>query len=291
LNENSKKSVLNNFNLYNNINENSTQINIYTGSDVYKSLHCHNKSVFNSSNLIRDNTSSKSPKGYPNKHGTNIKNKKNNIQTNLMNNKNNTYFKSNIKGKGKTNNFNLDLKKIIHKQSIENEKAIVSERQIANRKLFENLGKYFFKSKNDKNFSSNYHKNNNSIRPNNVNKNNSKKMKGKNFNNDYAKLINKIINKNYNSNKLLKNKTNNNTPKKSKYTPYISKNNKKVQNIYLSLQDNEQLKKMNKASSKQNLNYNNIISSLKDLRNIVNDDGAKLLIHSERNKNSKIVFK
>ena len=208
-----------------------------------------------------------------------------------MNNKNNTYFKSNIKGKGKTNNFNLDLKKIIHKQNIENEKAIISERQNANKKLFESLGKYFFKSKNDKNFSSNYHKNNNSIRPNNVNKNNSKKMKGKNFNNDYAKLINKIINKNYNSNKLLKNKTNNNTPKKSKYTPYISKNNKKVQNIYLSLQDNEQLKKMNKASSKQNLNYNNIISSLKDLRNIVNDDGAKLLIHSERNKNSKIVFK
>ena len=291
LNENSKKKVLNNFNLYNNINENSTQINIYTGNDVYKSLHCHNKSVFNNSNLIPENTSSKSPQGYPSKRGTNIKNKKNNIQTNLMNNKNNTNFKSHIKGKGKINNFNLDLKKIIHKQNIESEKAIISERQIANRKLFENLGKYFFKSKNDKNFSSNYHKNNNSIRPNNVSKNNSKKMKSKNFNNDYAKLINKIINKNYNSNKILKNKTNNNTPKKSKYTPYISKNNKKVQNIYLSPQDNEQLKKMNKASSKQNLNYNNIVSSLKDLRNIIIDDGAKLLIHSERNKNSKIVFK
>ena len=291
LNENSKKKVLNNFNLYNNINENSTQINIYTGSDVYKSLHCHNKSVFNSSNLIQENTSSKSPHGYPSKRGTNIKNKKNSIQTNLINSKNNTYFKSNIKGKGKTNNFNLDLKKILHKQNIENEKAIISERQIANRKLFENLGKYFFKNKNDKNFNSNYLKNNNSIRPNNISKNNNKKVKSKNFNNDYAKLINKIINKNYNSNKILKNKTNNNTPKKSKYTPYISKNNKKAQNIYLSPQDSEQLKKMNKASSKQNLNYNNIISSLKDLRNIVIDDGAKLLIHSERNKNSKIVFK
>jgi len=292
LNENTKKKVLNNFNLYNsNINENSTQINIYTGNDAYKSLHGHNKSVFNSSNLIPENTSSKSPQGYPSKHGTNIKNKKNNIQANLMNNKNNTYFKSNIKGKGKANNFNLDLKKIIHKQNIENEKAIISERQIANRKLFENLGKYFFKSKNDKNFNSNYLKNNNSIRPNNISKNNNKKIKNKNFNNDYAKLINKIINKNYNSSKLLKNKTNNNTPKKSKYTPYITKNNKKAQNIYLSPQDNEQMKKMNKASSKQNLNYNNIISSLKDLRNIVTDDGAKLLIHSERNKNSKIVFK
>ena len=291
LNENTKKKVLNNFNLYNNINENSTQINIYTGNDVYKSLHRHNKSVFNSSNLIPEKTISKSPQGYPSKHGTNIKNKKNNIQTNIMNNKNNTYFKSNIKGKGKTNNFNLDLKKIIHKQNIENEKAIISERQNANKKLFESLGKYFFKSKNDKNFNNNYHSKNNSIRPNNASKNNSKKMKSKNFNNDYAKLINKIINKNYNSNKILKNKTNNNTPKKSKYTPYFSKNNKKVQNIYLSLQDNEQLKKMNKASSKQNLNYNNIISSLKDLRNIVIDDGAKLLIHSERNKNSKIVFK
>ena len=48
---------------------------------------------------------------------------------------------------------------------------------------------------------------------------------------------------------------------------------------------------MNKASSRQNLNYNNIISNLNDLKNIGVDEGAKLLIHSERNKISKIVFK
>ena len=104
-------------------------------------------------------------------------------------------------------------------------------------------------------------------------------------------MINKIISKNYNSSKALKNKTNNNTPIKSKYTPYISKNHRKVPNICLSPQDNEQLNKMNKASSRQNINYNNIISNLNDLKNIGIDDGTKLLIHSERNKISKIVFK
>jgi len=33
LNENIKKKALNNFNLYNIINENNTQINIYSGND------------------------------------------------------------------------------------------------------------------------------------------------------------------------------------------------------------------------------------------------------------------
>ena len=48
---------------------------------------------------------------------------------------------------------------------------------------------------------------------------------------------------------------------------------------------------MNKGTSRQNINYNNIISNLNDLKNIGIDDGAKLLIHSERNKISKIIFK
>ena len=283
INENKKKKVVNNFNIVNNIHDNSTQINIYTGNNLYKSLHFQNNSVFNSSNISPGNTSSKSPLAQGG--GGNIKNKKNVGQGNLKSN-NTTYFNSQIKGKEKQIKYNLDLKKIIHKQNVEGEKAIISARQITNRKLFEKLGKYFFKNKNEKN--NNYNSNKN-INIKNSNKNNN--IKSKNNYNDYNIMINKIISKNYNSSKALKNKTNNNTPIKSKYTPYISKNHRKVPNICLSPQDNEQLNKMNKASSRQNINYNNIISNLNDLKNIGVDEGAKLLIHSERNKISKIVFK
>ena len=48
---------------------------------------------------------------------------------------------------------------------------------------------------------------------------------------------------------------------------------------------------MAKVSSRQNINYNSILSNLNDLKNIGVDDGNNLLIHSERNKNSKIIFK
>ena len=288
LNDNKKKKVVNNFNIVNNIHDNSTQINIYTGNNLYKSLHFQNNSVFNSSNVSPGNTSSKSPMAQG---GGNIKNKKNVGQGNLKSN-NTTYFNSQIKGKDKQIKYNLDLKKIINKQNIEGEKAIISARQITNRKLFEKLGKYFFKNKNEKNNNYNSNKNIN-IKNNSKNnsKNNNNNIKNKNNYNDYNIMINKNINKNYNSNKAIKNKTNNNTPVKSKYTPYISKNHRKVPNICLSPQDNEQLNQMNKVSSRQNINYNNIISNLNDLKNIGVDEGAKLLIHSERNKISKIVFK
>ena len=284
LNDNKKKKVVNNFNIVNNIHDNSTQINIYTGNNLYKSLHFHNNSVFNSSNITPGNILSKSPVGQG---GGNIKNKKNIENVNPQSN-NTTYFNSNFKVKEKQTKYNLDLKKIIHKQNIEGEKAIISARQITNRKLFEKLGKYFFKNKNDKNnFNNNYNSNKNINIKNNSKNNN---IKNKNYN-DYNLLINKIINKNCNSNKVLKNKTNNNTPIKNKYTPYITKNHRKVPNICLSPHINEQINQMNKGTSRQNINYNNIISNLNDLKNIGIDDGAKLLIHSERNKISKIIFK
>jgi hypothetical protein len=297
VNENKKKKVVNNFNIVNNIHDNSTQINIYTGKNLYKSLHFHNNSVFNSANITPGNTSSKSPTAP----GGNIKNKKN-LQGNKMSNSNTIYFKSNIKGNEKEIKYNLDLKNIINKQNNESEKVIISARQITNnRKLFEKLGKYFFKNKNEKNNLNINNKNNNHYMSNkntNTNNSNTKKnaeksnnKKNKHNYNDYNLLINKMINKNCNSNKVLKNKTNNNTPIKNKYTPYITKNHRKVPIIGLSPQDNDQLNQMNKASSRQNINYNKIIGNLNELKNIGIDDGAKLLIHSERNKISKIVFK
>ena len=290
LNDNNKKKFQNNFNIINNIHDNSTQINIYTGNDLYKSLHYqNNKSGFNNSNLTQGNTSSKSPT-IQGKVDLNNKNKKNIGQTSLMNNKNNPYFKSYIKGKEK-NKFNLDLKKIINKKMIENEKAIISERQTNNRKLFEKLGIYFFnkKEKNSPNINQNYASNNKTNLNIKINNSNKKNKIIKN-NNDYIRLINKIINKNNGSSKGFKNKTNNNTPIK-KYAPYIKNNNKKNKNICLSPNDNERLKKKNKASSRQNINYNNIINNFNDLKNNELEEGSKMLLHSDRNKNYNIAFK
>ena len=286
LNENKNKKVVNNFNLVNNIHDNSTQINIYTGNNLYKSLHfINNNSVFNNSNITPANTNSKSP--IVQCEG-NIKNEKNKEQVNLKNN-NTSYFNSNIKGKEKIE-YNLDLKRIINKKNIESEKAIISARQITNRKLFEKLGKYFFKNKIEKNNINNINYNSNkniNIKHNRKNNN----IKNKNNYNEYNLLINKIINKNCNSSKTLKNKTNNNTPIKNKYVPYIVKNNRKVSNC-LSPQDYDQIEQMNKRTSRQNINYNsNIISNLNDWKNIGIDEGTKLLIHSERNKICKIIFK
>ena len=312
LDEYNKKKVVHNYNIVNNIQDNSTQINIYTGNDLYKSLHFQNNSVFNSSNMTSANTYSKSPVAAE----VEIKNKKNIGQVISMNNTNNSYFKSNIKGKEKQNRYNLNLKKIIHKRILEGEKGIISDRQITRRKLFEKLGKYFFKNKNDinntnstnntnniNNYNSNSNLNNNNTNSNsNIRHNNNNKHHKhnilyncnytKNINNDYNRIITKIINKsNSNSSKALKHKTNNNTPIKSKINQYITKNNKKMHNICSSPPNKEDIKKLNKISSRHNINYNNIIGNLNDLKNFGIEDSNKILIHSERNKNSKIVFK
>ena len=311
LEEYNKKKVIHNYNIVNNINDNSTQINIYTGNELYKSLHFNNNSVFNNSNLTSTNTFSKSPVGV---EVVGIKNKKSRI--NSINNTNNNSFKTNIKGKENQNKYNLNLKKIFHKKILDGDKAFISERQMTRRKLFEKLGNYFFKNRNDININStnntniinNFNNNiNNNINNNtnsniNIKQNNNKhnynkhnilynSNYNKNINKNYNKLINKIINKsNSNSSNSLKHKINNNTPIKRKLNHYITKNQRKVHNICLSPHNNG-IKKMNKASSKQNINYNNIINNLNDLKNIGIDDGNKFIIHSERNKNNKIIFK
>ena len=294
LDEYAKKRIIHNYNIINNIQDNSTQINIYTGNELYKSLHIHNNSVFNSSNLTPASTFSKSPIGV---EGGLAKEKKNLGQGYIVSNTNNNYLKSNIKGKDNQNKYNLNLRKILHSQNLEGDKPIISERQMTHKKLFEKLGKYFFKNKNENHFINNVNSNvnnntnininiNNNKRYNKTNNNNTKKS-----NNNYNNFINKLINKNTNSYKILKNKTNNNTPVKNKCNPLIIKPTKKNKNICLSPQESNNVKKMNKVSSKQNINYNNIISNLNDLKNIAFDEGNIFLIHSERNKNSKIVFK
>ena len=298
LEEYTKKRIVQNYNIINNIHDNSTQINIYTGNDLYKSLHFHNNSVFNSSNLTPASPFSKSPIGM---EGGMAKEKKNLVQGSIVNNTNNNHLQSNIKEKDNQNKYNLNLRKLIQVQNIEGDKPIISERQMTHKKLFEKLGKYFFKNKNENQFINNVNSNVNNNTNINIKINNNKKYNktnsnytnnnSKKSNNNYNNFINKIINKNTNSYKILKTKTNNNTPVKSKCNPLVIKPTKKNKNICLSPQENNNIKKMNKVSSKQNLNYNNIINNLNDLKNLAFDDGNIFLIHSERNKNSKIVFK
>jgi hypothetical protein len=288
LNENKKKKVINTYNIVNNIQDNSTQINIYTGNNLYKSLHIQNNSAFNSSNNTPANNSSKSPTT----HGRHIKNRKNVFQVIRINN-NTIYFNSTNRGKEKKIKYNLDLKKIIIKKNSESDKAIISARQITNKKLFEKLGHYFFKSKNanNKNYISKINiKLRNNSKNNSKNNGNNNNINYKNNNNNDI-LINKMLNKKSNSSKILKNKTNNNTPNKTKYTPFISKNHRKIPNICATPKDFENISKMNKASSRRIIKYKKLIGNLNDSKNVGIDDGAKLLIHSERNKISKIVFK
>ena len=280
--ENKKKKVVNNFNIVNNIHDNSTQINIFTGKDLYKSLRFQNKSLFNSTSISPSNISPKSPYQY----GGNIKNKKHlSINKNILESNNNkTYLKSNIKGKEKPVKHNLDFKKIINKPFIENEKALISERLITNnKKLFEKIGKYFFKNRKDK---SNNNINNKKINSKNKENSNKNINNSKNKNNEYSRLINKII-----TNKFGKNKTNNNTPMKTRYIPNTTKNHIKAPSMSLSPTDYEQAIKVNKGTKINKINYNNIMNNLNDLKTFGIEDGNKLLINSERNKISKIVFK
>ena len=136
--------------------------------------------------------------------------------------------------------------------------------------------------------------NNKNINKNNYNRNNilyKNFTKNTNTNNDqHNKLMTKIISKNYNNSndkKTLRNKTNNNTPLKRNYNKFLYDNK---QNMLLSPQNNEQFRKMPKPLKKQKFNYNNLMSNLNDVNNIV-FDANKFLINSERNKNYKIIFK
>ena len=299
LEENNKKKVVN-YNIINNIQDNSTQINIYTGSDLYKSLHFHNNSVFNSQNAnFGIGSFSRSPIG----RGIEDKAKnKNNIPQN-------NYFKSQIKGKEK-NKYNLNLKKIIHKKILEadREKGLISERLMTHNRLLEKLEKYFLKNNNEinnknikiNNYNSNNNKNiNHNIINKNINKNNYNRnnilynnfTKNTNTNSEQHKLITKIISKNFNNsndNKVLKNKTNNNTPLKKNYNKFLNDNK---QNVCLSPRNNEQFRKVSKPMKKQKINYNSLMGNLSDINNFGFDNANKFMINSERNKNYKIIFK
>ena len=126
-NNNINNKIINN--IVNNIQEGSTQINIYTNNELLKSVHLHNASVLNCTNLT--NKKSKSP-GISNQKG----------QFNYHNNTNKSKF-------------DLNLRKLLHKQIFENKNNNnnnnnnTSERNIVSNNFFEKYGKYFLTNKLD----------------------------------------------------------------------------------------------------------------------------------------------
>ena len=234
LEDNNSKRIIHNYNIINNIYDNSTQINIYTGNEFYKPFIYQNNSIFNHSNLTPAVTYYKSPNWVEEED-----NIKKNVKKNLLVN-NTSYLKTHINLKEKQKKYKINLGKIISDKALEEDKPIISDRHVIHNKLLEKLGKYFFKNKkHNSNFiDSNINNNTN----NNINSN--KRQNDKNdifYNNNKSsknignkEQINNIIYKNINLYKLLKYNTNNNTPNKNKYNILINTNNRKLKNLYLS---------------------------------------------------------
>ena len=227
------KRIIHNYNVINNIYDNSTQINIYTGNDFYKPFIYQNNSAFNNSNLTPAVTYYKSPLGVDEED-----NNKKKVRKGLLAN-NTSCLKSHLNLKEKKDRYKINFGKIISEQALEEDKPIISDRHVTQNKLLEKLGKYFFKKKkhNSNLVESNINSNtniNSSKRQNNKNDilyNNHKSSK--NIGNNDEKINNSIY-KNINLYKVLKYNTNNNTPNKNKYNILINTNNRKLKNLYLS---------------------------------------------------------
>ena len=259
------KKKYNNYNNINNIHDNNTQININTGIDLYNSLFFKNNSNFNISNISSIFVFSKYPIETESWGNKNKMNERQEFPMNIVNKYNN---KSHTKGKNKEKKFNLNIKKLIHKHILEGDKAIFTDRHIGNKKLFEKLGKYFFKNENYKN-NSNIIYNFNNVSTNNTSNINIKNINNKsNANNniknkkkDKSKFSYNILSENSNSNKILNYKANHNTPIESRYKPFTLKNHTKIKNIYYSSKTNKKIKKVCKTLNKNIINFNNIINN------------------------------
>ena len=114
-NPQSEKPKINNINIINNIKNGTTQINIYTGNDFYKSLNINNHGNLNSNN----------------------KSSKSSIDKIFNNNSFNDLKKKNIE-----NNFEINIRKIIQKNILELESSS-SRRNNEKKNFLKKLGKYF----------------------------------------------------------------------------------------------------------------------------------------------------
>ena len=114
-------SIINNYNIINNIQEGFTQINIYNGNELINSINFK----------LNNNSKSSSKKK-------------------INNNNNITYINNKSKIIQKRNKFDLNLRKIIHKHIIDNESS--TERN--NKNFFDKLGNYFLTKNSKKDYNS-----------------------------------------------------------------------------------------------------------------------------------------
>ena len=261
-----KNKTINNYKIVNNINNNTTQISIYTGRGLYRYLRYNNNSTFNSSNILSSNFTLS---GYP------IKKADTDLKKVISVLSSSNSINTNVDEKEKSLNLK-DLKNIIHKQIIDNENdyMITSERQLANKRLFDKLGKCFTKHKTDNKLNENYF----SVKIN--------KIKNKHFNNtnNYFNNSQISINDNKKVNKLKC--VNAKIPNKNITNKNTFQRKKNISPDFIDIQDNDLTKITNMMSNRQS--FKNKINKLKYLKK---DDECKFTIHSERNKMSKILFK
>ena len=239
-------SIINNYNIINNFQSGSTQINIYTGNELINSLHLHANSVFNSSTF--NNRTSKSP--------IHRKNNSNNMTYN---------YKQKSISKPKKQKFDLNLRKIIHKQIIESE--TLTDRNNINKHFFEKLGKYFSQINNNNE--------NNKFNSTSINK----------ISINESKLIAKVINKHPSFgkiNKKISNEKNNLSDKNSKIKNQNNKSYSLLNN------NNTKVRRIGSNSNIKNdkLTLKNIHDLNKFLKRNINN-----FTHSERGNKTKINFK
>ncbi len=237
LNQNKLNTIVNNYNIINNFQEGITQINIYTNNETLKTIKLNNgNSVINNKNNYKRIS-----------HSTGIN----------INNNNNTYNVNKDKNLYKYNNdkFDLNLRKIIHNNMIEESSS--SNKKSLKKDFFHKIGKYFHVhnlSKNESNINSTIALNKISIN------------ESKNFSNEIIKS-----NRNDLKNKNLKSPNANRglSPNNSNFSTL---NVRRIGNNTINLGDKYKL---------NNQNFNKY-------SNKINED---FMIHSERNKKSKITFK
>ena len=165
--------------------------------------------------------------------------------------------------KPKKQKFDLNLRKIIHKQIIDSEAS--TERNFINKNFFEKLGKYF----NNQNNKSESRINTTSINKISVNE---------------SKLLSKVINKHPSYGKINQKAFNEKIILNDK-----NKNKNLNQNSRLSNSNNNIIKKTIKNN---NTNYNNdklTIKNIHDLNMLFNRNG-KFSLNSGRNNGTKITF-
>ena len=241
----SNNNIINNYNIVNNFQEGITQINIYTNNnDLLKTIK-----VNNGNSVI------------------NYKNIKNQISHSPINNSNNTLNNINKKHCINKDKFDLNLRKIIHNNIIE--ESALSDRRVLKKNFFDKIGKYFHHnqlSKNDSNVNSKVDINKISI---NDSKNFSKGIiKSPSYN--IKNKLNKEQNfknqnlKSQNQNKCLSPNNNN----------FSTINVRKIGSNNINLGDKYKLKNIQ--------NFNKFINK---------NNNGDLIIHSDRNKKSKIKFK